>query len=168
MPKIISYLFTSAYSGITSLYGAISTTYEYNYNQPPSFPWIAILYFFVVLIGIVSMWIIFKKAGKPGWAAIVPIYNIMVMLQIAGKPTWWVILYFIPFINIIISVIVIYNIALAFGKGVGFTVGMMFLPFIFYPILAFGNAAYRGQTTPPTEAPPTEAPPTTPQTPISQ
>jgi len=163
MSKIISYLFTSAYSGITSLYGAISTTYEYNYNQPPSLPWINILYFFVVLIVIVSVWIIFKKAGKPGWAAIVPIYNIVVMLKIAGKPTWWLILCFIPFINIIISVIVIYNIALAFGKGVGFTVGMIFLPFIFYPILAFGNAAYRGQTTPPTEAPPT-----TPQTPISQ
>jgi hypothetical protein len=96
----------------------------------------------VVLILIISMWKIFTKAGKPGWAAIVPIYNLIVMLEIACKPIWWFILMLIPLVNIIVIIIVLIEIAKRFGKGVGFAIGMLILPFIFYPLLAFGDSNY--------------------------
>jgi len=96
----------------------------------------------VLLILVISMWKIFTKAGKPGWAAIVPIYNLIVMLEIACKPIWWFILMLIPFVNIIILIILLVEIAKRFGKGVGFAIGMLILPFIFYPMLAFGDSKY--------------------------
>ena len=104
------------------------------------------LIFFVVfvLIPIAGMWKIFTKAGKPGWAAIVPIYNIIVMLQIVGRPVWWLVLFIIPVINLIASILVLLDLASAFGKGGGYAIGMFFLPFIFIPMLGFGSARYQG------------------------
>ena len=90
----------------------------------------------------VGMWKVFQKAGKPGWAAIIPIYNIIVLLQISGKPLWWIVLYFIPFVNFVAVVLVSIALAKRFGKGVGFGIGIALLPFIFYPILGFGDATY--------------------------
>jgi ABC-type sulfate transport system permease subunit len=99
----------------------------------------------IAVVMIVSLWMIFQKAGKPGWAAIVPIYNAIVLLEVVGRPTWWVILlYFVPFVNLIIGIIVIFDLAKSFGKGGGFGVGLLLLPFIFYPVLAFGDAEYQG------------------------
>jgi len=99
----------------------------------------------VLLFIIASLWKVFAKAGEPGWASIIPIYNIVVMLKIAGKPIWWIILIFIPFVNIIISLLVFLGIAQNFGKGSGFGVGLWLLGFIFFPILAFGDARFVGQ-----------------------
>ncbi|MEK7615969.1 MAG: DUF5684 domain-containing protein [Patescibacteria group bacterium] len=90
------------------------------------------------------MWKIFAKAGKPGWAAIIPVYNIVVELEIIGKPVWWIILFFIPFVNFVMLIICTNALAKVFGKSVGFTLGLLFLAPIFYPILAFGSAQYRG------------------------
>lgn len=88
------------------------------------------------------MWVIFTKAGKPGWAAIIPIYNIIVLLEIVGKPLWWIILVIIlPFI---FGIWMLNLLSKSFGKGVGFTIGLIFLGFIFFPILAFGDAKYNG------------------------
>jgi hypothetical protein len=96
----------------------------------------------VVLL--VGYWRLFTKAGKPGWAILVPIYNMIVIQQIAGKPTWWIVLMFVPFVNIVISIICVFAIARNFGKGTGFGFGLLFLPWIFIPVLAFGDAAYVG------------------------
>lgn len=98
---------------------------------------------FVVLI-IVSLWKVFTKAGQPGWACLVPVYNLYVMLQIAGKPGWWILLFFVPLVNLVVSFLLTAGIAEKFGKGMGFGLGLMFLGFIFYPILAFGDAQYQG------------------------
>lgn len=95
----------------------------------------------VVLAG---MWKVFTKAGQPGWAAIIPIYNIVVLLQIVGRPVWWIILLFIPVINMIISILVLVDLAKAFGKGIGFAIGLMFLSVVFVPLLGFGDAQYQG------------------------
>ncbi len=103
-----------------------------------------ILFIVIGVLMIVSMWKVFTKAGKPGWAAIIPIYNFVVMLQIAHKPEWWIILMFIPFVNIIIGIIVAVAIAEKFGKSSGFAIGMILLPIVFYPVLAFGDARYQG------------------------
>lgn len=86
----------------------------------------------------------FEKAGQPGWAAIIPFYNIYVLTQIAEKPGWWLILFFIPLVNLIASIMVWSAISTRFGKGDGFTVGLVLLSFIFIPILAFGDAKYKG------------------------
>ncbi len=98
----------------------------------------------LIILIVTSMWKIFTKAGQPGWASLIPIYNVVKTLEIVGKPDWWVILMFVPFVNIVVSVIIAYNLAVVFNKGPLFTAGMIFLPFIFYPILAFGSSTYVG------------------------
>ncbi len=97
------------------------------------------------------MWRVFEKAGKPGWAAIIPIYNMLVLLDIAGKPWWWIFVFLLGAIPIVGSILVLvvmaliyYSFAANFGKGAGFTVGLVLLPIVFFPILAFGDAQYVG------------------------
>lgn len=98
----------------------------------------------VLVLVIASMWRIFTKAGKPGWAVLVPIYNAIVLLEIVGKPWWWIFLVIIPPISLIFGIIVIVELAKAFGKSGGFAVGLILLGFVFFPILAFGDAEYLG------------------------
>jgi hypothetical protein len=97
---------------------------------------------------IAGIWKVFTKAGKPGWAALIPIYNLIVLLQVADKPIWWIILYLIPLVNIVIAIITLAAVSRNFGRGVGTTLGLIFLPMIFYPILGFGSAQYVGTPTP--------------------
>jgi hypothetical protein len=102
---------------------------------------LVLLIFIVVLV--VSMWKIYQKAGKPGWASIVPFYNLAVLLEIVGEPFWWLlIILFVPFVGFVLSIIIANRLAKSFGRSSGFTVGLIFLPFIFYPILAFGKSVY--------------------------
>ena len=93
---------------------------------------------------VVCFWKLYTKAGKPGWAAIIPIYNIIVLLKIVGRPVWWILLLFIPLVNIIIAVIVYVDLAKSFGKSTGFGIGLLLLGIIFFPILGFGDAEYEG------------------------
>ncbi len=102
----------------------------------------------IVVAIIASMWKVFEKAGQPGWAAIVPFYNIYILTcEIAKKEILWFILFFIPLVNIVASVLVSIEVAKKFGKSDLFGVGLAFLGFIFYPILGFGDAKYQGVTT---------------------
>lgn len=87
---------------------------------------------------------LYAKAGQPGWAAIVPIYNTYVMLKIVGRPGWWLALMLIPIVNIVLVIIMFVDLAKAFGKGGGFAVLLILLPLVGMPILAFGSAVYRG------------------------
>ncbi len=103
-----------------------------------------IIYLIIAVIMIVSLWKVFTKAKQPGWGCIIPIYNIYLMLVIAKRPAWWLILYFIPIVNIVILLLVSLDIAKRFGKGTGFGLGLFFLSIIFYPILAFSDAKYKG------------------------
>lgn len=105
---------------------------------------IMLVWLAVIVLMIAAMWKVFDKAGEPGWAAVVPIYNLIVMLRIAGKPAWWVLLMLIPFVNFVVLIIMDVAFAKAFGKGVGFALGLIFLPFIFFPVLAWGDARYSG------------------------
>lgn len=91
-------------------------------------------------------WYMFEKANKPGWAILVPIYNLIVMCEIAKKPTWWVALFLIPIANIIFLIMMLNGIAKAFGKSEGFTVGLVFLRQIFFAILGYGPAQYQFET----------------------
>jgi hypothetical protein len=107
-----------------------------------------LIYFAFLILMIASLWKVFSKAGQPGWACLIPIYNVYVLIKVAGKPGWWLLLMLIPFVNAIVSILVVAGVAKNFGKGVGFTLGLIFLPFIFYPILAFGDASYDGGVAP--------------------
>ena len=91
------------------------------------------------ILKIVSLWKIFKKAGKPGWASIVPIYNIYIMCEIAEKEWWYILLLCVPFVNIYVMIVLYNGMAKKFGKGGGFVVGMILLPVVFFPMLAFGK-----------------------------
>ena len=103
-----------------------------------------IVYIAVIVFEIAALWLTFVKAGQAGWKAIIPIYNYYVILKIVGRPGWWLILYFIPIVNLIIAIIVLLDLAKSFAKGVGFAIGLILLGFIFLPILGFGPAAYVG------------------------
>ena len=103
-----------------------------------------IIYLGVAVFMIAAIWKVFAKAGEPGWACIVPIYNWIVQLRIIGRPWWWFLLMLVPIVNIVILFIVAIETAKCFGRGAGFGVGLVFLPFIFYAILGFGSAQYQG------------------------
>lgn len=102
---------------------------------------------FLVLIAVLlaAQWQLFVKAGKPGWAGIIPIYNLVVLMEIIGKPVWWVIvIVLVPCVGFVFMLLACIELAKVFGKDPLFGVGIFFLSFIFVPILAFGDARYRG------------------------
>jgi hypothetical protein len=121
--------------------------YEYEYEQawnPFDNPVLIIIWLAVVVFIIAAMWKVFTKAGQPGWAAIIPIYNIYIMTKIGGKPGYWTLLCLIPILNIIFLIWLYNMISKSFGKDEGFTVGLVLLGIVFWPILGFGPAKYLG------------------------
>ena len=102
----------------------------------------------IVLLMVASMWKVFQKAGEPGWAAIIPLYNIVVLLKIAGKPVWWFLLFLIPLVNLVVAIIVTLSLAKNFGKSAGFAFGLLLLAPVFYPMLAWGDSRYQPTSTP--------------------
>ena len=112
----------------------------------------AVILFAIYIICVIGLWKVFAKAGQPGWAALIPIYNIIVLLRIAGLPWYWV---FAPFVAIIPIlgwiaylvwiVWVHHRISTRFGQGVGFTIGLTLLGPIFWLILGFGDSKYLGE-----------------------
>jgi hypothetical protein len=105
---------------------------------------VIVIYLALIVLMIASLWTIFKKAGKPGWACIIPIYNIIVLLEIVGKPWWWLLLMLIPIVNIVFAIWMLNLLSKSFGQSTGFTIGLLLLGIIFYPMLAFGNYTYVG------------------------
>ncbi len=103
---------------------------------------ITLISFALVVALIAAFWKIFVKAGQPGWAAIVPIYNIIILLKIVGRPTWWVVLMLVPFVNFVVSVLVAIDLAKSFGKSGTFALALIFA--VGYFILGFGDAQYQG------------------------
>ena len=108
-------------------------------------------YFFIFPLGLAAlilcvagMWKTFEKAGAAGYLIFIPIYNLVIICRIAGKHPLWIFLLCIPLVNIVANFILMAAIAKKFGKGLGFGVGLMALPVIFYPILGFGEAKYFG------------------------
>lgn len=99
----------------------------------------------LTVLFVVSGWKLNTKAGKPGWATLVPIYNVLVFLDIVGRPAWWLVLLLIPGVNLIVSIVLMFDLAKAYGKGAGYGFGLLLFSWIFYPALAFGSAKYQGE-----------------------
>lgn len=98
----------------------------------------------VTVVILVGMWKVYVKAGKPGWACIVPFYNSYCLFDMTFGNGWLFLLTFVPCVNFVMMILVYVKLAKAFGKGGGFAVGLIFLPFIFIPMLGFGDAQYMG------------------------
>lgn len=109
---------------------------------------ILLFVFFLVfaLVPLIGLWKVLEKAGEPGWGAIVPIYNIFLLVKVSGNSPLFVLLLLIPLVNIFVGIKVMIDLAGKFGKGTGYALGLLFLPFIFFPMLGFGSAQYRGPT----------------------
>lgn len=107
------------------------------------------IFFFLLCLAlslfvIIAHWRVYEKAGQPGWACIIPFYNVYIMTKIVGKPWWWLLMMLIPGINIIFIIWLTNMISKSFGKDEGFTIGLILLGVIFWPILGYGDAVYLG------------------------
>src|SRR4249919_973303 len=89
--------------------------------------WVVVFY----AIAVIPYWVVFTKAGQPGWPALIPIYSTYILLKVVGRPGWWLVLFLIPFVNFVILIIVMNDLSKSFGHGVGFTLGLIFLSIIF-------------------------------------
>jgi Family of unknown function (DUF5684) len=118
----------------------IAAAYSTSSSSPVAV--LLVIYLAVVIFYIAAGWKVFVKAGEPGWGILVPIYNLYLICKIAGRPEWWLILFFIPLINIVIGLIIAMDLAKAFSKSSGFGIGLWLLGIIFVPILGFGSAQY--------------------------
>jgi hypothetical protein len=113
---------------------------------------LVIIYLAVIVFEIAALWKVFVKAGQPGWAAIIPIYNLYILLKVIGRPAWWLLLFIVgvivPFVGwillLVIGIIIAIDLAKSFAKSSGFAVGLFLLNFIFIPILGFGESQYVG------------------------
>lgn len=135
----------SVYSNFSKQYGAeiagdLFTTKALVISSLTGFAFQIVILF--IIITAESHWKIFKKAGQSGWASIIPIYNLIVLLEIVKKPTWWFVLLLIPFVNIIFAIWITNLLSKKFNKDEGFTIGLLLLPFIFYPLLGLSKAEY--------------------------
>jgi hypothetical protein len=104
------------------------------------FLWFVVFY----AIAVIPYWVIFTKAGMPGWPALIPIYSTFVLLKVVGRPGWWLLLFLVPFLGFVIYIILMNDLSKSFGHGVGFTLGLVFLSLIFFYVLAFGSSTFRG------------------------
>ena len=119
---------------------------DYSYSYSDQSPVTSVIGLIVAVIAIIALWRVFSKAGRPGWAAIIPIYNIYTLVKVSGNSGWFTLLYFIPIVNIVIAVIVALGVAKNFGKsGVFGIVGLFLFSVIGYLILGFGSAQYVGE-----------------------
>lgn len=117
------------------------------------------IYLVLILLVIITNWKIFTKAGKPGWAAIVPFYNIIVLLQIIGRPGWWILLFFVPIANLVVSVLMALDLAKVFNKSALFGIMLLWFIPVGYLILAFGSAKYTAPGAPAPSKPSEPTPP---------
>jgi len=104
----------------------------------------AVVPLLLFLIVIAGAWKVFTKANQPGWAAIIPIFNLYIMLKIGDNEWWWLLVLFVPILNLYAMYKIFAGVSRAFGQGIGFALGLWFLGFIFFPLLGFGDYRYQG------------------------
>lgn len=127
------------------MYSSSSASYNALYSVLATY---SIVILIIAILTIVANWKVFEKAGKPGWASLIPVYNMVVLYQIVGLNPWLLLLYFVPIVNYIASIVLTVmqcsRLAKAFGKGTGYAVGLFFLNTIFMLMLSFSDAKYKG------------------------
>ena len=119
------------------------TVTTYDLPKKDSSPMPIIIGVIIAIIVIGGTWKVFTKAKRPGWAALIPIYNTYILLKIVNKPWWWLLLMLIPIVNFIVLIIVMHRLSKVFGFGVGMTLLLLFFPYIGFPVLGFGSSTYK-------------------------
>lgn len=114
------------------------------FAQYQSSPFASFVSFALAVLLLVAIWRIFSKAGEAGWKVLIPFYNMYTEYKIFWGKGWFFLLSFVPVVNIVVSIMLMHKMSKSFGHGVGFTLGLIFLPYVFYPILAFGSDQYSG------------------------
>ena len=126
---------------------------------------IAVLALVLYILIVIAHWKIFTKAGQRGWASIIPILNLFVLVKLVKRPMWWAVVItiglivggapsdaaaviqvvtgLIAILAAILLIITFFDLAKAFGHGVGFGLGLVFLSVIFALILGFGSSTYQ-------------------------
>jgi uncharacterized membrane protein YhaH (DUF805 family) len=104
-----------------------------------------VVYLGIVVLTLAGYWRMLSKAGRPGWAVIVPIYGAVQLFHMTGRSGWWVLAMMVPFLNLFTAIRLAFELARVFGRGIGFGLGLLLLPFIFAPVLGFGDAEYVGR-----------------------
>jgi len=117
---------------------------EYSELDPLVMILILVVELIAAAMSIMVMWTIYVRAGKPGWASIVPVYNMIVLLEIAGRPALWFFLMMIPVVNLAIWFMICMDLAVAFDRGIPFAAGLFLVPVVFFPLIAFGEPDYVG------------------------
>ena len=87
----------------------------------------------IIVIMVASSWVLYTKAGRQGWECIIPFYNTWVLTVIVGRPWWWLLLMLVPLVNVVIAVVLMADLAKSFGQSIAYAIGMLLLPFIFFP-----------------------------------
>jgi hypothetical protein len=105
----------------------------------------SILTLALVAVLLVAQWRLYTKAGVPGWACLIPVYNLVKLLHITGRSGWWILGFGIPLLNFFVLIRMVFDLASVFGRGIGFGFGLLLLSPVFIPILGFGNARYVGR-----------------------
>lgn len=100
----------------------------------------------IALVQVAGIWAVFSKAGHAGWKALIPLYNLYIMLKIGDNAWWWLVLLFVPIVNLYAVYRINAGVGRAFGKGTLFGLGLTFLGFLFYPVLGFGDYEYKKPT----------------------
>ena len=118
--------------------------YHFSYEPVELSPAYWVVVCIIAVIGLVAMWRIFSKAGEPGWKCLIPLYNTYTEFKFVFGNGWLFLLMLIPFVNIVMLILLEVELCKSFGRGVGFTIGMILLPTIFMLILGFGGAEYIG------------------------
>lgn len=157
----MSLLATVAQYDITTLTDSTQSTFS---------PVAGLIWLAAVVLAIVIMWKFYQKAGRPGWASIVPFYNSWVLCEIAGRPGWWMFLQLIPIVNLVVTIIIALDIAKKFGKSGAFGIfGLWLFSIIGYAIIAFGSAKYESEAVAAAApvAPTAPQAPVMPQTPVA-
>jgi hypothetical protein len=106
--------------------------------------WPVMLFSIAIMFALYAFmfWAMFEKAGWPGWASLIPIYNVYVLLKIAGMSGWWLLAFLVPILDIVVGIMMLWKISKAFGHGAGYFFGLLFLSIIFFPMLGFGKSEY--------------------------
>lgn len=131
----------SSFFAQSATYTTYTTTSTSSSDMNPA---MVLLYIAIAVVYVVAMWRIFTKAKKPGWASIIPIYNLYVMLKVVNRPGWWIVLYLIPIVNIFTHLVVSIDLAKAFGKSTAFgVIGIWIFSFVGYLILGYGDTQYK-------------------------
>lgn len=128
---------------MTAMFGSLLAQQD---AEPGAMPMLfgAVFYLGILFLIFGGLWKIYTKAGKPGWASLIPFYNMIVLLEIVGRPVWWFVMLLIPCVNVVFFLLIYLDLAKSFGKGAGYGLGLFFLSPIFIPMLGFGDAVYEG------------------------